>query len=245
MVGFLRSLGSLKKRYPDAALYVTWDGSSKRRKSRFSEYKAQRNSNPPDLTVLKKILPLLGVRQAWNKEEEADDVIATLTRRELARQKNVMFSTDKDLLQLVNDDTSLLIPPVGSRNEILFDPTTVLETIGVAPSKMVQLRAFYGDDSDNIPGVPRVPKKVLKALIQAHGSVDAVYRSGLTGLTKGQYERLRSFEPQIRINVELMSLVDVDIESIPTDMDPNVAQAILADYDIQPELLNTFFRRPE
>ena len=244
IIGFLRSLGSLKKRYPDAVLYVTWDGSSKRRRARFSEYKAQRNSNPPDIRVLKEILPLVGVRQAWNPDEEADDVIATLTRRDLAKQRNVMFSTDKDLLQLVNDETSLLIPPVGSRNEILFDPATVLEAVGVAPSKMVQLRAFYGDTSDNIPGVPRVPKKVLRSLVQAHGSVEAVYRSGLTGLTKGQYERLRSAEPQVKINVELMSLVDVGVEITPPDMDPNAAAAILTEYDIQPgSLLETFFRR--
>jgi 5'-3' exonuclease/transcription antitermination factor NusG len=246
ILGFLRSLGSLKKRFPDATLYVTWDGSSKRRRSRFSEYKAQRNT--PDLSdsikVLREIIPFFGVRQAWNPDEEADDVIASLTRVDLVNQRNVLFSTDKDLLQLVTETTSLLVPAVGSRNEVLFDAATVVESVGVPPHRVVQLRAFYGDTSDNIPGVPRVPKKVLRALIQAHGSVDAVYQSGLTGLTKGQYERLRSAEPQVRINVDLMSLVDVGVTLISPDVDPDSAAALLSERDIHPEaLLQTFFSR--
>jgi 5'-3' exonuclease len=107
---------------------------------------------------------------------------------------------------------------------------------------MVQLRAFYGDPSDNIPGVPRVPKKVLRSLVQAHGSVEAVYRSGLTGLTKGQYERLRSAEPQVRINVELMTLVDVGVTSVPPDVDPDNVAARLRELDIEPtSLLDIFF----
>jgi len=248
ILGFMNSLGSLKKRFPDASIYVTWDGSSKRRRARFADYKAQRPVHDPGtfspIDVLKKVIPFFGVRQAWNPNEEADDVIATLTRDTLAGQRNVMFSTDKDLLQLVTETTSLLVPAVGSRNEVMFDTATVLESVGVHPSKVVQLRAFYGDTSDNIPGVPRVPKKVMRSLVQAYGSVDAVYRSGLAGLTKGQYERLRSAEPQVRINVELMSLVDVSVQAIPPDMDPDSASKLLREFDIQPDsLLETFFGR--
>lgn len=257
ILGFLRSLGSLKKRFPDARIHVTWDGSSRRRKQRFSEYKANRDSSAqrdtmaPEapsgirfdpIRILKDMLPLFGIHQAWNPDEEADDVLATLVRKEFSRQNNVIFSTDKDLLQLVTTSTSLLIPPVGSRNEILFDAATVVKTIGVPSEKMVQLRAFYGDPSDNIPGVPRVPKKVLRSLVQAHGSVEAVYRSGLTGLTKGQYERLRSAEPQVRINVELMTLVDVSVTSVPPDVDPDNVAERLRELEIQPDsLLDIFF----
>jgi 5'-3' exonuclease/transcription antitermination factor NusG len=253
ILGFLRSLGSLKKRYPTAALHVVWDGSSRRRKLKFGEYKGNRapHSLVPEapsgirfdpILLLKDILPLFGIRQAWNPDEEADDVIATLVRSSLSSQNNVIFSTDRDLLQLVTETTSLLVPASGSRNEILFDAMTVVRTMGVAPAKMVQLRALYGDSSDNIPGVPRVPKKILKALIQAHGSVEGLYRSGLAGLSKGQYERLRSAEPQVRINVELMALVDVGITTTPADVDPDNVAKRLRELDINPSsLLETFF----
>lgn len=252
ILGFLRSLGSLKKRYPAASIYVTWDGSSKRRKSRFGEYKANRpahNSQTGMFTetfspikVLFEVLPFLGVRQAWNPDEEADDVLASLARGLLAKQTNVIFSTDKDLLQLVTPSTSVLLPAIGSRNEILFNPAGVERILGVPPDKLNQLRAFYGDSSDNIPGVPRVPKKILRSLIQAYGSVDAVYNSGLMGVTKGQYERLRSAEPQVRINVDLLNLVDVEVSHIVPDVDPEIAARMLRDLDINPDpLLETFF----
>jgi 5'-3' exonuclease/transcription antitermination factor NusG len=256
ILGFLRSLGALKKRFPDTVIHVVWDGSSRRRKQRFSEYKANRNSSgsstiAPEapsgirfdpLRALRDILPLFGIRQAWNPDEEADDVIAALVRKDLKNETNVIFSTDRDLLQLVTPTTSLLTPPAGSRNEILYDPEIVVKTMGVPPEKVVELRSLYGDDSDNIPGVPRVPKKILRSLLQAHGSVDSVFRSGLAGLTKGQYERLRSAEPQVRINVELMTLVDVSFTTASSDVDPDNVGMRLRELDIDPEsLLETFF----
>ncbi len=253
ILGFLRSLGSLKKRYPDAVIHVVWDGSSQRRKRKFGEYKANRTPTAmakeapsgirfDPVLFLRELIPLFGIRQAWNPEEEADDVIATLVRGELSKQNNVIFSTDKDLLQLVTQSTSQLVPAVGSRNEILFDPITVLKTIGVSPEKMIQLRSLYGDSSDNIPGVPRVPKKVLRSLIQAHGSINGLYQSGLAGLSKGQYERLRAAEPQVRINVELMTLVDVGVTTTPPDVDPDNVAERLRELEINPDsLLDTFF----
>lgn len=250
ILGFLNSLGAIRKKFPEAIIHVAWDGSSRRRKAKFGEYKANRQPHTATdfdpMAVLKRVLPLLGVRQIWNPEEEADDVIATLVHGDLKDQVNIIFSTDRDFLQLVTKTTSLLVPSVGSRNEILFNPDTVVESVGVPPEKVVQLRAFYGDDSDNIPGVPRVPKKVLKSLVQAHGSVAAVYRSGLVGLTKGQYERLRGAEPQVRINVDLMTLVDVSVSATLPDVDPDSVTKELQGYDINPKsLLETFFGRPD
>lgn len=249
ILGVLRSLASLKKRFPEATLMVAWDGSSQRRKRKFSEYKANRKAHESvaagafdPLGFIKEILPLLGIPQIWNPKEEADDVIATLVKGKLKGDMNVVFSTDRDLLQLVTPTTHLLVPPVGSRNEILFDPEAVQEAMGVPPNKVVELRALYGDTSDNIPGVPRVPKKVLKDLIQAHGSVDGLYRSGLAGLNKGQYERLRSAEPQVRINLDLATLVDVVVSTTPSDVDPDRATTLLRELDINPSsLLDVFF----
>jgi len=256
ILGVLLGLGALKKRFPDAVLHVIWEGSSRRRKQRFGEYKGNRQSSAADtiapeapsgvrydpVRVLRDILPLFGIRQAWNPDEEADDVIASLVRGDLSTETNVIFSTDRDMLQLVTATTSLLAPPAGSRNEIMYDSGTVVKTMGVPPGKVVELRSLYGDTSDNIPGVPRVPKKILRSLIQAYGSVDSVFRSGLAGLTKGQYERLRSAEPQVRINVELMTLVDVSFTTASPDVDPDNVGQKLRELGIDPNsLLETFF----
>jgi 5'-3' exonuclease/transcription antitermination factor NusG len=245
--GFLRGVGALKKRYPEANFWVVWDGSSQRRKSKYPDYKAQRvNSDRKpvfdQIAEIRRVLPLLGVRQAWNPVEEADDVIGTLVRGELQAQTNIIFSTDHDFMQLVTEKTQFLFPAVGSRREVLFDRDAVKEHLGVFPEKAVELRAFFGDTSDNIPGVPRVPKKVLRSLLQVHGSAKGVYASGLAGLTKVQYERLRAAESQVKINLDLMSLVDVDVTKIDPDVDVESAIAALRGLEIRSEpIIEAFF----
>jgi len=248
ILGFLRSLGALRKRWA-SAMYVSWDGSSQRRKAKYPDYKAHRPSHVgspifDQIGYLRKILPALGVYQVWNPNEEADDVIATLVRKKLSSQKTVIFGTDRDFLQLVSTNVSVLIPALGARKEVMFDPDGVKEHYGVAPETMVQLRALLGDTSDNLPGVPRVPKKVLKQLIQAHGSVDAVYRSGLAGVSKVQYDRLRSAEPQARINVDLMALKDVPFTKVDPNPNPDEVAALLLAVEMNPNsILETFFQR--
>jgi DNA polymerase-1 len=103
--GFLKSLSSLKKRFDKANIYVVWDGSKKRRSVDYPEYKANRPEMHSDLysqmCTLKKLLPLFGVYQVWNPEEETDDMIACLVRNPLKGSRNVIVSTDRDFLQLV------------------------------------------------------------------------------------------------------------------------------------------------
>jgi 5'-3' exonuclease len=246
IVGFLRSLGSLKKRFPEAKFWVAWDGSSQRRRRLFGEYKAGRNTAkfPDQEHFIREVLPALGVRQVWNPEEEADDILGTLSRGELAGERNLIFSTDRDFLQVVTDTTMLLTPAIGSRKEVLFNPEKVKEVFGVSPEKMIQLRAFFGDKSDNLPGVPRVPKKTLKSLVVAHKTVQGVYSSGLTALNKGQYERLRTAEAQVRINLDVMSLVDVEMTRLYPDVDADGASKRLRGLDVDPSpIIAAFFEK--
>jgi DNA polymerase-1 len=248
-------MGALKKRFPEASFWVAWDGSSTRRRARYPDYK--RNRPRKEITVsvggamfdplqfLREVLPLIGVRQVWNPVEEADDVLATLVRNELEGQTNLICSTDRDFLQLVTASTSLLFPAVGSRKEVLYDVQGVMHQLGVPPEKVVQLRSLFGDTSDNLPGVPRVPKKVLRTLIQEYGSVDGAYSSGLPTVNRGQYERLMEAAPQVKINLELMALVDVSIFRTDPDVDEDGATDRLLDLEIKaPPIVQVFLGRP-
>lgn len=247
--GFLKSLASFKKRFDRANIYVVWDGSKQRRASLFPEYKAQRPESgnggevSDQMSKLRKLLPLLGVTQAYNPDEETDDLIACLVKGRLKGQHNVIVSTDRDFLQLVTYTDLLLVPKVGSRQEILYDPDRVVEEYGVAPSKMVHLRALVGDTSDNFPGVPRVPRKVLAALLNTHGSLTGLFASSLAGITSAQYEKIRAFEQQARLNFQLMTLRD-DVECPITEAAPDqeaASSAMLAS-EIQPEsIVGVFF----
>src|SRR5688572_5664327 len=255
ILGFLRSLGALRKRYPEAQLWVTWDGSSRRRRARYPEYKARRTRKEvavkvgdsvfDPLSVLRAVLPALGVTQVWNAEEEADDVIATLVRGELGGLTNLVYSTDRDFLQLVTASTMFLFPAVGSRKEVLYDVAGVEHQFGVPPGRVTHLRALFGDVSDNLPGVARVPKKVLKRLIRDYGSVEGVYTSGLASLNKGQYERLMEAQPQVKINLELMTLVDVSLSRTDPDIDSDGAAQVLHDLEIKAvPIVQTFLGKP-
>jgi len=250
--GFLNSATSLKKKFPNATITVVWDGSPQRRINLFEGYKLERrkkraangSSGPhTQLEQLRKILPLLGVVQAFNMDEESDDVIACLVRGKLKGQRNVILSTDQDFLQLVTLTDIVLSPKVGNRPETLYDRDKVVEEYGVTPERMVQLRALLGDTSDEIPGIPRVPTKVLTALLNAHGSIDDLLASNLSGTTPAQYAKIRAAENQVRLNLKLMQLVDdLPYEEIPPTPDAKKAEEALSGLSIKAEsILTPFF----
>lgn len=244
--GFLRSLGSLKKRFSGARLYIVWDSRSERRYKLFGAYKANRVSATAalkdggfdQLGHLQNILDHLEIDQVWPKDEEADDAIATLVRGSLKEQTSLIFSTDRDFLQLVSSTVRVLLPGAGSRKEVLHDVASVEEVFGVDPPSVLELRAFLGDTSDNIPGVSRVPKKLLRALVKAYGSVEGVYKSNLTGLTRSQYDKVRTAEPQVRLNLLLMVLVDTDLKICKSSLALDEAVRLLRDVEIDPSVLD-------
>lgn len=232
-VFFLRSLVSLKKRFSGASIWVAWEGSSQRRIRIQAGYKQGRSTVDVSGYVeeLKVALPSCGITQAYNPEEEADDIIATLVRE--SGCSNVIYSADKDFLQLVSEKTHLLVPPAGARKEVLYTPAKVLEAYGVPPSKILDLRAFFGDTSDALPGVPRVPKKVLRDLVSTYGSVKAVYSSSLSGLSRGQYDRVRGFEAQVRVNLFVMELVTVPLAFIHSAPCQEKAETLLGEEGVR------------
>lgn len=237
--GFLRSIQALAKRFPGAQLTVCWDGSNRTRKARYADYKANRPAHPApepgawdQVAWLREVLPLLGVTQAFNPEEEADDVIASLLRGRMAGARNLILSSDRDLLQLVTEADHLLCPAQGKRKETIFDPATLEAEWGVPPAQIVALRAMYGDSSDNLPGVPTVPEKVLVELLKLYGSLDGIFSSNLAGLTKLRYERLRAAEKQVRLNEEIMTLRTVPITTVLPTQDRKAATERLTDVDV-------------
>lgn len=247
ILGFLRSLAAIKKRWPEATFYVCWDGSSQRRKKLFAGYKANRQEHVANggfnpVAWLKETLPFLGVYQAYHADEEADDVMASLVRGRLKGQRNVILTTDRDMLQLVTETDFVLVPSVGGRKEILFDRDAVIQSYGVTPEQMPSLRAFLGDTSDNIPGVARVPAKVITNLVKIHGTVSGVYSSTFVGLTKFQYEKLQAAEDQVRLNVRLMTLdTELPFVLLGPDVDRNVAIARLQDVEVKADPILAVF----
>ena len=147
------------------------------RHERFDGYKATRQSMPEDLVVqipyIKRLVSLHGIAQLEMEGYEADDLIATLTRRSLGHGLEVVIvSGDKDLYQLIRDPRVFQWDPQRDR---IFTESSVEEKLGVKPSQVRDYLALLGDSSDNIPGVKGVGEKTARQLIHDWGSLEAVY----------------------------------------------------------------------
>ena len=237
--GFLRCLRSYHKKFPHAVLTVVWDGSSQRRRKMYAGYKANRQPLKASFEIefLKGVLSLLGVKQAWNPEEEADDVAATLVRGEYKGQLNVVVTSDRDFLQLVTETDRIFCPAVGAGKERMWTPCMVEQEYGVQPDKMVAFRAIDGDTSDNLPGAPGFGPKLVSKLLGLYGTIDGVFSSNLAGLTPAQYQKLHKAESQVRRNVTLMALLsDISLTWIHPTPDQQAATVQLLTIDVKGDL---------
>jgi DNA polymerase I len=176
------------------------------RRDIFPEYKAGRDAQPEDLTAQ---LPLIaefceafGVQMLEVSNFEADDVIATLVETAPQGTRIGIVSTDKDLMQLVGPDVTLLDTMKGRR----IDAEAVEERFGVPPSKLLDVRSLVGDPSDNIPGVKGIGEKGAAKLIQEFGSLDALLEGAAEVKAKRAREGLLEHAEDARLSRDLSTL---------------------------------------
>ena len=177
--GFLRSVGSMVRMYHATRVILVWDGKggSQRRRALYPEYKANRNvvtrlNRPQDfkndeqesenmteqLHLLGQLIPHLPMSSIQLDGVEADDIIGYLSQHITAQNpKNevIIYSTDKDFLQLVNDQ----IRVYNGVQKKMYDVPAILEKFKAHPENFVFYRAIIGDEGDNIKGVPGVKEK--------------------------------------------------------------------------------------
>jgi DNA polymerase-1 len=159
------------------------------RHKQYEEYKAHRPKMPDDLQpqipIVKDITSALGIPQFEIEGYEADDLIGTLSywldhRPEKLKITGeiltVIVTGDKDMLQLVDDNTHVWIPGRGRQRDTEYDVTTVKEKMGVSPSQIVDMKALMGDPSDNIPGIKGIGKKTAVRLLNKYPTLDTLYQ---------------------------------------------------------------------
>jgi len=215
--GFLNILNKiLKEKKPDY-LAVCFDVSRETfRTKKYAQYKIQRPPMPDGLSsqipLIKELVSAYGLNIFEKEGFEADDVIATLARKAKLKGISVtIVSSDKDILQLVDDSTVVLSP--YKDEGVLYDSNKVKERFGVGPDKVTDIIALMGDDADNIPGVPGIGEKTATNLITEYGSLDKL----LHDVEKIKQDKLRNTirenVEKINLNKELVQLrMDVDID---------------------------------
>ncbi len=208
--GFLKSIRRmLAELKPDAAVVVFDAGIPERRLSLQPDYKANRTETPHDLVAqmdhIRGIAALAGFHVSEVAGQEADDVIATLAHRAQGQAEVIMATNDKDLMQMVTDNTFLYQTRKGGGYD-LVGPSEVQARWGVPPQLVGNLLALLGDASDNIPGVPGVGEKTAASLLTRHGDI----RSLLQRVDQIEPARIRasveSHRAQIESNCEMVRL---------------------------------------
>jgi DNA polymerase-1 len=156
----------------------------------YPEYKAQRAETDDALRsqfpLVRRILGVYGIPIVEIDGEEADDVIATLARQAASERHDVLVVTgDLDLLQIVDDRTTVLTTRRGITDLGRYDESKVRERFDLEPRQLPDYRGLKGDPSDNLPGIPGVGEKTAIKLIKNAGSLDALLADpGLAGTPK-------------------------------------------------------------
>ncbi len=139
----------------------------------YPNYKANRSAPPEDLVpqfeIIKKVPDFFNLKSIQSIGFEADDLIASYAKAALEKGKKVtIISSDKDLMQLLKKDISIIDPI--KKKEVTKE--TVMEKFGVSPEKVIDVQALAGDSSDNIPGAPGIGPKIASLLINEYGDVE-------------------------------------------------------------------------
>src|SRR5688500_4576709 len=149
------------------------------RLAEYAEYKAKRNKTPDEfksqLPLIQEVLDALRIRHLELDGYEADDIIATLTTQAVAAGHEVLILTgDRDSLQLVSEDATVLYPTRGVSELSRMTPAAVEEKYGLPPGRYPELAALVGEPSDNLPGVPGVGPKTAAKWITTYDGLDNV-----------------------------------------------------------------------
>lgn len=226
--GFVQMLLRLELDEEPSHLLVVFDkGKRSFRNALYADYKANRSETPselvPQFDLVRKVVAALSLPTIELEGYEADDTIASLVR--IAKEAGlpvVMVTSDKDLMQLIDDRCSLLDTMRKSGERV--GHAEVEEKFGVGPALVGDVLALMGDSIDNVPGVPGVGPKTAAQLVKHFGSIEAMLARvdeietipGLRG-AKGVAEKIRAHADAVRLSRRLVSLDDH--APVPTDLE--------------------------
>ncbi|HEY7697581.1 MAG TPA: DNA polymerase I, partial [Vicinamibacteria bacterium] len=221
VLGFANVLRKVLTDEPHDFAAVTFDAGGRTfRHEKFQAYKANRPPTPDSLKqqtpYTRRLCAALGLPILETPGIEADDLIGTLARRAVEEGFRVLIvSSDKDLLQLVNQDVTVIHPVKYER----LDPEGVRNKFGVPPEKVADVLALMGDSIDNIPGVPGIGEKGASKLVSEYGSLESLLEHAHEVRNKRHREALEQHGEGARLSKELVTIatnldLDVSLEDL-------------------------------
>ena len=177
--GFVNMINKIISEEKPMYMAVAFDIGKTFRHEKYDYYKGKRDNTPDELKeqfpIAKQILTAMNIKYFELQGYEADDIIGTFSKK--CEQdddfKALIVSSDKDLLQLITDQTEVKL--LKTKDYIRMDYKTFYDTYGIEPIKMIDLKALMGDASDNILGVKGIGEKTALKLLTTYGSLSSIY----------------------------------------------------------------------
>lgn len=177
--GFINMLNKAMEIIQPDYVLVAWDsGKPTFRHEAYTEYKGTRKKLDEDLIVqfpiVREYLDAYGLFRFEHEGIEADDIIGSMAKKYPEYQIHIL-SSDKDLLQLIDATTDVYLMKKGITEMEVMTEEKLMDTMGIVPSQIIDLKALMGDTADNIPGVAGIGEKTALKLLHAYQTVDNVY----------------------------------------------------------------------
>ena len=231
--GFLNMLQKIQSDYEPEYLTVAFDLKAPTfRHLEYDAYKAGRKSMPPELAMqmplLKDVLRALNIEILEMEGYEADDIIGTVARiSEEAGINPYIITGDKDALQLVTENTKVIITKKGITEFEMYDPAMMNERYGLTPKQFIDLKGLMGDSSDNIPGIPGVGEKTGIKLLEQFGTMENL----LANTDQISAAKLRAkVEDNAQLALMSKRLATINV-FVPIDIDMNNLKLEDPDYE--------------
>ena len=217
--GFLNTLLEIQKKHNPSHIAVAFDLSGPTfRHELYPSYKANRDETPDaikfSIPIIKELLESLSIPILEMKGFEADDIIGTVAKKaSKEKYETFMVTPDKDYAQLVNDNTYMLKPARGGKEEEIITRNDVIEQWNINHiHQVIDILGLAGDSVDNIPGIPGIGPKTAQKLILEYDSIENIIKN--TEKLKGkQKENVENFKDDALISKELATIkCDVPID---------------------------------
>ena len=179
LYGFINMINKIVEEEKPEYMAVAFDIGKNFRKAKYDFYKEGRNKTPQELIdqmpIARDVLKAMGIKYFELEPYEADDIIGTISKmtEEDPDAYTLIVSSDKDLLQLVSDETEMKL--LKQKDYIRYIRSSFKEEYGIEPIRIIDLKGLSGDPSDNIPGVQGVGDKTALKLLQDYESVEGIY----------------------------------------------------------------------
>ena len=237
LYGFVNMINKIISEENPEYMVVAFDIGKTFRHEKYSEYKGGRDETPNDLKVqfpyAKKILSAMGIMYLEKEGYEADDIIGTIASEVDKNDEfiGLIVSSDKDLLQLISNDIEVKL--LKTKDYIRMNHDTFVETYGIEPIRMIDLKGLMGDSSDNIPGVKGIGEKTALKLLQEYGTVENLYNNidKLKGATKVKLEEGRKSAFDSKEIATIYRKVPLEIKLEDTKYLKNISQELIDIYN--------------